>query len=81
MQAASTRTCLKQHEAELSQACKARLEARAKAKQEGKATDKKAEDSAKMGKDEGTHTSPTTARPGKMIRARSINASNEAPKE
>ena len=41
--------CLDQHSAELSEACKAKREARAK---------KNAEDSAKMGKEEGTHTEP-----------------------
>ena len=44
--------CLKEHKAELSEACKTMLEARAK----GGA--KNPEDSAKMGKEEGTHTEP-----------------------
>jgi len=42
--------CLRQHEAELSEACKGKLEA--KEKKPGK--EKKAEDSAKMGEEEGT---------------------------
>jgi hypothetical protein len=41
--------CLDKHAAELSEACKAKREARAK---------KNAEESAKMGKEEGTHTEP-----------------------
>jgi hypothetical protein len=41
--------CLDEHSAELSEACKAKREARAK---------KNAEESAKMGKEEGTHTEP-----------------------
>jgi hypothetical protein len=41
--------CLDKHSAELSEACKAKREARAK---------KNAEESAKMGKEEGTHTEP-----------------------
>ena len=42
--------CLDQHMAELSEACKTQLEAKAK--------EKNAEESAKMGKEEGTHTEP-----------------------
>jgi Cysteine rich repeat len=42
--------CLNQHMADLSEACKTQLEAKAKAKN--------AEESAKMGKEEGTHTEP-----------------------
>ena len=42
--------CLNQHMAELSDACKTMLEA--------KARKKNAEESAKMGKEEGTHTEP-----------------------
>jgi hypothetical protein len=45
--------CLKKHQAELSAQCKTGLEARIKAKEERR--EKRAEDSAKMGKDEGTH--------------------------
>ncbi|MFZ0398571.1 MAG: hypothetical protein WAM06_11145 [Methyloceanibacter sp.] len=41
--------CFDKHAAELSEACKAKREARAK---------KNAEESAKMGKEEGTHTEP-----------------------
>ena len=42
--------CLNQHMADLSEACKTQLEAKAKAKN--------AEGSAKMGKEEGTHAEP-----------------------
>ena len=42
--------CLNQHMTELSEACKTQLEAKAK--------EKNAEDSAKMGKEEGTHSEP-----------------------
>jgi Cysteine rich repeat len=42
--------CLNQHVTELSEACKTQLEAKAK--------EKNAEDSAKMGKEEGTHSEP-----------------------
>ena len=45
--------CLKKHEAELSAQCKTHLEARVKIREERRA--KRAEGSAKMGKDEGTH--------------------------
>jgi hypothetical protein len=44
--------CLDKHSAELSEACKAKREARAK---------KNAEDSAKMGKEEGTHPAQPVA--------------------
>jgi cytochrome c556 len=42
--------CLNQHMADLSESCKTMLEAKAKKKN--------AEESAKMGKEEGTHTEP-----------------------
>ena len=54
--------CLKEHKAELSESCKARLEAKAKDK-EGNAKEKNAEDSAKMGKSEGTQTEPHPGSP------------------
>jgi hypothetical protein len=44
-------TCLDEHEAELSEACKT--------KREAKTNEKKNEESAKMGKEEGTHTGPS----------------------
>ena len=54
--------CMDQHAADLSDACKAAREAKAKDK-EAKAKEKKAEDSAKMGKEEGTHTEPGHGEP------------------
>ena len=49
--AAHVGACLDQHMAELSEACKARREGKANAK-------KNTEESAKMGKEEGTHAQP-----------------------
>lgn len=54
--------CLNEHKAELTEACKARLEAKAKDK-EAKAKEKTAKDSAKMGEGEGTHTAPNPGSP------------------
>ena len=48
--AAHVDACLDEHKAELSEACKA--------KREAKANKKKTEGSAKMGKEEGTHAEP-----------------------
>jgi len=48
--AAHLGACLDEHKAELSEACKANREAKANAK--------KNEESAKMGKEEGTHAEP-----------------------
>ena len=64
--------CLNEHKAELTEACKARLEAKAKDK-EAKAKDKNAEDLAKMGKDEGTQTEPLPASRQRAIAIRSIS--------
>jgi len=47
--------CMDQHQAELSDACKARREAKVK--------QKNSEDSATMGKDDGTHTEPDHGSP------------------
>jgi hypothetical protein len=49
--AAHVGACLDEHKAELSEACKAKREAKANAK-------KNTEESAKMGKEEGTHAQP-----------------------
>ena len=49
--------CLKEHKAELSESCKAKLEAKTKDK-EAKAKEKNAEDSANMSKGEGTGPNP-----------------------
>ena len=54
--------CLNEHKAELSEACKAKLEAKAKDK-EAKAKEKNAKDLAKMGEGEGTHTAPNPGSP------------------
>ena len=54
--------CLNEHKAELTEACKARLEAKAKDK-EAKAKEKNSKDSAKMGEGEGTHTAPNRGSP------------------
>jgi len=54
--------CLNKHKAELSEACKAKLDAKAKDK-EAKAKEKNAKDSAKMGEGEGTHTVPNPGSP------------------
>ena len=56
------RACLNEHKAELSESCKARLEAKGKDK-EAKAKEKNAKDSAKMGEGEGTHTAPNPGSP------------------
>ena len=53
LQKAELVDCFKKHQAELSAQCKTRLEARVKIREERRA--KRAEGSAKMGKDEGTH--------------------------
>ena len=53
LEKAELRDCLKKHQAELSAECKTRIEARIKIREERRA--KRAESSAKMGKDEGTH--------------------------
>src|SRR5262245_4441014 len=52
--------CLKQHTAELSEACKALREAKAKKPGE----EKNAEDSAKMGKEQSTNPEPAPAPSG-----------------
>jgi hypothetical protein len=49
--------CLNEHKAELSESCKAKLEAKTKDK-EAKAKEKNAEDSANMSKGEGTGPNP-----------------------
>ena len=67
--------CLNEHKAELSEACKAKLEAKAKDK-EAKAKEKNAQDSAKMGEGEGTHTAPRLLA-GRAIPVRSISPSRE----
>ena len=53
LQKAELVDCFKKHQAELSEQCKTRIEARVKIREERRA--KRAESSAKMGKDEGTH--------------------------
>ena len=78
--AAHVGLCLDQHASELSDACKAALAARANAK-------KNTEGSAKMGKEEGTHTGPNQgATPesdtSKIDQPERRNVpSNETPKE
>jgi hypothetical protein len=54
--------CLNEHKAELSESCKARLEAKAKDK-EAKAKEKNAKDSAKMRENDGTDTRPNPGSP------------------
>ena len=51
--------CLNEHKAELSEACKAKLEAKAKDKE----AKRNAPGSAKMGEGEGTHTGPKPGSP------------------
>ena len=72
--------CLDQHMAELSQACKTELQARAKKKN--------AEGSAKMGKEEGTHTEPGHGAPPESDTSkvdqperRNPTTGNETPKQ
>ena len=79
--------CMDQHAADLSVACKAAREAKAKDK-EAKAKEKKAEDSAKMGKEEGTHAEPSHGAPPEsdpskldQPERRNPTTSNEPPKE
>src|SRR5262245_49480662 len=56
--------CLYKHKDELSEACKAKQEAKAKEK-EAKAKEKNADDSTKMGEGERTHTLPNpSSQPG-----------------
>ena len=71
--------CLKQHAAELSEACKTRLEAGKKKSTEG---------SAKMGKEEGTHTEPGHGTPPESDTSkvdqperRNTTTGNETPKQ
>ena len=69
--------CFDKHAAELSEACKAKREARAK---------KNAEESAKMGKEEGTHTGqggPSESDTSKVVQPERRNPSTgtETPKQ
>ena len=71
--------CFDKHAAELSEACKAKREARAK---------KNAEESAKMGKEEGTHTEPSHGTPPESDTSkvdqperRNPTTGNETPKQ
>ena len=52
--------CLNEHKAELSEACKAKLEAKAKDK-EAKGKEKNTQGSSKMGEGEGIHTGPSSS--------------------
>src|SRR6478752_577244 len=77
---ADINTCLDQHMAELSQGCKTEREARAKKKN--------AEGSAKMGKEEGTHTEPSHGAPPESDTSkvdqperRNPTTGNETPKQ
>ena len=72
--------CLNQHMADLSEACKTTLEAKAKKKN--------AEGSAKMGKEEGTHTEPGHGAPPESDTSkvdqperRNPTTGNETPKQ